>query len=448
MRKEELFNYVCKSVSEGIHIVNKEGRTLLYNDVMSELEGSRKKESSTIIKAMETGKPIVDNIEEWWNKDGKGITTINSAWPIFEDGKIVGAVEVARDVSRVRELIDDFVCVDSNVCKDGFEDMCTFDDIVGDSPRLSKAKEIGRMASRTSSNVLIIGESGTGKELFAEAIHNYSDRRNMPYIVENCAAIPANLLESLLFGTVKGAFTGAIDRIGLFQQADGGTLVLDEINSMPMSLQSKLLRVLQEGRFRPIGGEKEEEVNVRIIAITNKDPLELIRKGKLREDLFYRLSVVNLFIPPLRKRGKEDIDLLTEFFIKNISGELMKRDITISDEMMEYFYSYSWPGNVRELENIIEGAINLLNDGEKITLRHLPYYLKNDVKFLEGFPRDTKSNSIESIIEEDISLHDYLDCIEKEIVKEALDMADGNVTKAAKILKITRQSLQYKIDKK
>jgi arginine utilization regulatory protein len=304
------------------------------------------------------------------------------------------------------------------------------------------------MASRSSSNVLIIGESGTEKELFAEAIHNASDRRSRPYIVENCAAIPATLLESLLFGTAKGAFTGAIDRIGLFQQADGGTLVLDEINSMPMSLQSKLLRVLQEGRFRPIGGEKEEEVNVRIIAITNKDPLELIRKGKLREDLFYRLSVVNLFIPPLRKRGKEDIDLLTEFFIKNISGELMKRDITISDEMMEYFYSYSWPGNVRELENIIEGAINLLNDGEKITLRHLPYYLKNDVKFLEGFPRDTKSNSIESIIEEDISLHDYLDCIEKEIVKEALDMADGNVTKAAKILKITRQSLQYKIDKK
>ncbi len=473
MKKRELFELINKSIDEGIHIVDKEGRTLLYNEIMANLEGLKEEEvidrkllevmpslegESTLMKVMETGKPILNNPQIYFNRHGKEVNTINSTWPITNDGQVIGAVEVARDITKIKKMIEEMLSYGLNANGRYEEEqdieLFDFDDIIGKSPQILNAKELAKMVSQTDSNVFIIGESGTGKEMFAQSIHRCSDRKNGPYIVENCAALPATLLESLLFGTTKGAFTGAIDRPGLFQQADGGTLVLDEINSMPLSLQAKFLRAIQEKKFRPVGGEKEIKVDVRLIAITNEDPLKLIEEGKLREDLFFRLSVVNLFVPPLRDRGIEEVKLLTNYFIKNISENMGKKNIRLSEEAREFIYEYNWPGNVRELANAIEGAINLLGDGNEITFDLFPYYLRKDnqIEEIGSFNGFIKSdiNLIDHyniIKEESISLNQYLERIESDIIKDALSDVDDNISRAAKILKITRQGLQYKINK-
>lgn len=471
MKKRELFELINKSIDEGIHIVDLEGRTLLYNEIMANLEGLKVEEvmdrklldvlpslegESTLMSVMETGKPILKNPQIYFNKHGKEVNTINSTWPIMSSGQVMGAVEVARDITKIKKMIEEMLSYGVNTNgrheeEQEFE-MFDFDDIIGRSPQILNAKELAKMVSQTDSNIFIIGESGTGKEMFAQSIHRCSDRKNGPYIVENCAALPATLLESLLFGTNKGAFTGAIDRPGLFQQADGGTLVLDEINSMPLSLQAKFLRAIQEKRFRPVGGEKEIRVDVRLIAITNEDPLKLIEEGKLREDLFFRLSVVNLFVPPLRDRGKEEVKLLADYFIKDISKYMGKKDIILSKEAKEFIYKYHWPGNVRELANAIEGAINLLGDREEITFDLFPYYLRKDnqideMRVINGQGNVDLIDHYKIIKEESISLNQYLERIESDIISNALADVDENISSAAKILKITRQGLQYKINK-
>ena len=473
MKKRELFEIINKSIDEGIHIVDSEGKTLLYNETMANLEGLDAVEvidknlldvlpslegESTLMKVMETGKPILKNPQIYFNEYGKEVNTINSTWPIRKNGQVMGAVEVARDITKIKKMIEEMLSYGVNTNGRSEDDnefeMFDFDDIIGKSPQILNAKELARMVSQTDSNVFIIGESGTGKEMFAQSIHKSSDRKNKPYIVENCAALPATLLESLLFGTTKGAFTGAIDRPGLFQQADGGTLVLDEINSMPLSLQAKFLRAIQEKKFRPVGGEKETKVDVRLIAITNEDPLKLIEEGKLREDLFFRLSVVNLFVPPLRDRGKEEIKLLADYFIKNISKTMGKKNIKLSAEAEEFICEYNWPGNVREVANAIEGAINLLGDEEEITFDLFPYYLRKDNQIIEvkAFNRHSNIdidsiNHYKIIKEEAISLRQYLERIESNIISSALADEGENISRAAKVLSITRQGLQYKINK-
>lgn len=473
MKKQEMFDMINKFIDEGIHIVDSDGRTLLYNNIMANLEGLDEEEvmnkklldvlpslkgESTLMKVMETGSPITNNPQTYFTRYGKEVNTNNSTWPIVKNGQVVGALEVARDVTQVKNMIEEILNYGANSSNkygnNSKQRLFNFDDIIGKSLQIRNTKELSKMVSQTDSNVLIIGESGTGKEMFSQSIHNASNRRCKPYVVENCAALPATLLESLLFGTAKGAFTGAIDRQGLFEQADGGTLVLDEINSMPLSLQAKFLRAIQEKRFRPVGGEKEINVDVRLIAITNEDPLKLIEEGKLREDLFYRLSVVNLFVPPLRDRGAEEIMLLADYFIDDISKSMGKKDITMSKEAESFICKYHWPGNVRELANALEGAINLLNDGGEITLDLFPYYLRKEghIKEMHNFKNVHLSdiNKIEhynKIIEESISMNDYLSKIEMDIIESALADMDYNISRAAESLKITRQGLQYKMNK-
>jgi arginine utilization regulatory protein len=288
--------------------------------------------------------------------------------------------------------------------------------------------EQSKNIAKINSNVLIIGESGTGKELFSQSIHNLSRRKNKGYIAENCAAIPSNLLESILFGTKKGGFTGAENKEGLFKKAHGGTLVLDEINSMPLELQSKLLRVLETGKFRPIGGDIEEKVDVRIIAIANKDPLKLVKENKFREDLFYRLSVILPLV-------KYFINYYERIFNIKIKG--------ISKEAMDFIMDYHWPGNVRELKHVIEGAISLLDNNEEIKIDDFPYYI--NARTLEK-ETDIKPDK-EKIIKGDKKLDEHLEEIEKEIIKEVLRDNNYNITKSAQILGIKRQGLQYKIRK-
>lgn len=418
-------------------------------EVLPSLEGN-----STLLKVLKTGKAITMNYQTYFNKDGKKITTLNSTWPIKRDKEIIGAVEIAKDISNIEKMIDSLLYSinytdNNNKNYSNKTASYTFDDILGQSPEILNAKQIGYLASKTDSPVLIIGESGTGKELFAQSIHNASSRKNKPFIAENCAAIPENLLEGLLFGTSKGAFTGAINRSGLLEQAHGGTLLLDEINSMPLDLQAKFLRVLQESKFRPIGSTKEIKVDIRVISITSKDPIKLVKEGKLREDLFFRLSVVNIYLPPLRNR-QGDIEILKNHFIKTFEEKFNKKIAGIDDEVEEFFKTYTWPGNIRELEHILEGVFNIIQENETIKMEHLPYYVKRDYSNYrnnEYVNPDKSIFSLDLMKRKDLTLNEYLNSIEEELIIEALKLNDYNITKTAQYLGIKRQGLQYKLKK-
>ncbi|WP_353097725.1 sigma 54-interacting transcriptional regulator [Tissierella praeacuta] len=310
--------------------------------------------------------------------------------------------------------------------------------MTGDKNIIKLIEKVKRMA-RYESNVLIYGETGTGKEIFAQSIHNISSRRDKPFIAQNCAAIPENLLESILFGTEKGSFTGAIDKEGLFEQANGGTLLLDELNSLPIYLQAKLLRVLQEKYIRRVGGTVEKRINVRIIATVNEEPSKLIELDKLRQDLFFRLNTLYICIPPLRER-KKDIFLLMKQYVNQYSSIFNVKSLKLSKDVSNFFQSYEWSGNVRELINVIEYIMMTIDDGEEVKLNHLPYYL------LERLERDRIDEEF-SYKPVSGSYHDIIDDFERKIILEELIRCRWNVTKTAKMLNIKRQTLQNKIKK-
>ncbi len=313
-----------------------------------------------------------------------------------------------------------------------------FNDIIGESPSLKEAILLAQKVAHTSTPVLLMGESGTGKELFARAIHLSSPRSRGPFIALNCASIPDTLLESELFGYEKGAFTGAYEkRKGKLEIASGGTLFLDEIGEMPYPLQAKLLRVLEEKQFYPLGSTKPIKVDFRLITATNKDLELTVKEGNFREDLFYRINVFTIKLPPLRNRGNDIINL-AQFFIKKFSRELGKKPPVITDEVKEIFLKYPWKGNVRELQNVIERACIVADD--KISLSHLPpefveagIISENDYKQLEKF----------SLPPEGINL----DELEKKLITEALQKSNYNVSKAARLLGLSRPTLRYRIEK-
>ncbi|SES89052.1 sigma-54 interaction domain-containing protein [Anaerobranca gottschalkii] len=444
------FENILNSIDEGIHIVDKKGETIFYNPTMARMEGmeghqvlykdvlamfpSLTPETSTIHRVLKTKKPIYDQVQVYTNYKGQRIVTINTTVPLYNNGEFVGVLEISKDVTRLQELAEKIVDLQQQLYttkdKKGEGENFTFNNIIGESEKLKKIIEYGKRAAKTDSSVLIYGETGTGKELFAQSIHYASKRKNKPFIAQNCAALPESLLEGILFGTVKGSFTGAVDRPGLLQQADGGTLLLDEINSMGLDLQAKLLRVLQDKKVRPIGGTKEIPVDVRIIATTNTEPGESVRNNKIRQDLYYRLAVVNIEIPPLRER-RSDIILLTKYFIDKYKKQFNIKDVKISKEVMNLFYNYSWPGNVRELQHVIEGAINILPEDHIITIDILPKHLQQWA--------DTKPTPK--------TLPEILEKLEVEVITEKLKELNGNISKTAEELGISRQNLQYKLKK-
>jgi two-component system NtrC family response regulator len=306
-----------------------------------------------------------------------------------------------------------------------------FDNMIANSARMQEVLKLTIQVARSNATVLITGESGTGKELVARAIHYNSPRKEKPLITVNCPSIPENLIESELFGHVKGAFTGAInDRKGQFEQADGGSIFLDEIGDLRKDLQAKLLRVLQEKEFQSVGGSKTIRVDVRIIAATNRNLEQLIRDKNFREDLYYRLSVVPIMIAPLRDR-KEDIPFLVDFFInKYREGRIFK----ISGEAIKTLQNYEWPGNVRELENIIERMLALATNSQ-ITIANIPEHISG--RFYEP------SGTTISIPEEGIGL----ETIERLAIKEILQRTGGNRSKTARMLQIPRHVLLYRLKK-
>jgi two-component system, NtrC family, response regulator PilR len=291
-----------------------------------------------------------------------------------------------------------------------------------------------------SSRVLITGESGTGKELVARAIHEHSARSKNPFITINCGAFPETLLESELFGYVKGAFTGANEnRRGLFQAAHGGTLFMDEIGNMSVTMQVKLYRVLQEGKVRPIGSTEESDVDVRVIAATNKDLEEEIAEGRFREDLYYRLSVIPIHLPPLRER-REDIPLLAREFLERFSKSMNKQIDGIEPEGMRRLEVYDWPGNVRELENTIERAVALENS-RRISVDSLPDRVRN--YYQESVPHaEHNGNGIE-LPAEGLSLEDHIRKVERSYLLAALERSGGVRTRAADLLKMSYRSFRH-----
>jgi arginine utilization regulatory protein len=461
MKSETILHYAIEQalncIDEGLHVVDKEGKTIYYNNAIAEIDGlsreqvlnrkvsemfpSLNHDTSTLLKVLATGEAIYDAYQTYTNIKGEKVTTLNTTLPVVVNGQLVGAVEISKNITRIKQLSERILDLQqqiikkkSNPSQSGIR-LFGFSDIIGVSNKIRKSVALGKLASKTSSTVLIYGETGTGKELFAQSIHSDGIRKHQPFISQNCAALPESLLEGILFGTVKGGFTGAVDRPGLFEQADGGTLLLDEINSMGMGLQAKMLRVLQEGYIRRVGDTKEIPVDVRIIATTNIDPFEAVRHGSLRQDLFYRLNVVSMVIPPLRER-KEDIILLARSFLKHFSIKLNKEVSGISGEVERVLLNYSWPGNVRELKNTIESAMNLVSSGDELSIEHLPAHITEQPLNFSGYQENL-----------DTPLSEALENIEFSIIAKALQEAGGNITRTAASLGMTRQALQYKLKK-
>ncbi|MCL6477707.1 MAG: sigma-54 dependent transcriptional regulator [Peptococcaceae bacterium] len=306
--------------------------------------------------------------------------------------------------------------------------------MIGQSPAIKEVIRLIEKVANSNATVLITGESGTGKEVAAVAIHQNSPRRDYPFVPVNCAALPENLLESELFGHEKGAFTGAVARkLGRFELADKGTIFLDEITEMPLSMQVKLLRVLQEKTFERVGGTETFHVDVRIIAATNRDIASAIEKGQFREDLYYRLNVIHIHLPPLRER-KEDIPLLTNYFLEKLKPTYLVNKIT--DDSMKLLMNYNWPGNIRELQNVLERAA-IISHSNEITVDDLPKDIQQSVSIKSG------GETVINFPDSGISLEE----LEKELIIKALEKSKGNQTRAAQLLGITRSALLYRIQK-
>ncbi|MEH7634557.1 sigma 54-interacting transcriptional regulator [Bacillus pumilus] len=460
----DLYKQMLDLIDVGVHAIDENGHTVVYNKKMMEIESLKRSDvlhknvldffafqdemHSTLVQALRTGKQTVHAKQTYHNYNGKEITTINHTYPLVRDGLIQGAVEISNDVTKLERLIH------HNMKKKG-STRFTFDSIIGQSPAFLEVIEHAKRATRTSSYVLIVGETGTGKELFAQSIHNGSSRSSGPFITQNCAALPDNLIESLLFGTQKGAFTGAADQPGLFEQAQGGTLLLDEINSLNPHLQAKLLRVLQEKRVRRLGSTKEIAVDVRVIANMNEDPVDAIAGGRMRKDLFYRLGIVTLFIPPLSER-KEDIPTFVNHFIQKYNELFQMKVKTADEEVLALFKAYDWPGNVRELEHVIEAGMNMMMDEDELSMHHLPYHFR--FKQMESRPpAQLQTNSLQQTVaadtfvytspEQTTDFQTQMERFEKQYIVHYLEKMDDNISQTAKLLGMSRQSLQYRMKK-
>jgi len=444
--------------SDGVLVTNAKGVIVYYNQAMSRIDELHPDNAisckitdvydlddstSIVMQCLTKRKPIIDEPIYYRTRMGKFANTIHNVMPIFNKNKMVGAICFVRDYHSMADTI-------ASMPLPGKEQQfdissMTFERIIGEDPVFLDALNSARMAASTPSPVMLFGETGTGKELFARAIHNHSSRSREKYTPVNCAAIPENLLEGILFGTSKGAFTGAVNKAGLFERTTKGTIFLDEVNSMPVGLQSKILRSIQERKVRRVGDLREIEIDLKIISSVNRDPHIAIADGTLRSDLFYRLGVVFIHLIPLRERLR-DLELLVNHFIEKHNAMLYKKVSRISGEVMELFRIYNWPGNVRELEHVIEGAMNIVGADNVIEGKHLQTHFSNwSVKARPARPSrrwgDVPSKTHKTNLIKTKSEH------EENIVIKALLENRGNITKTAKALGISRQLLYYKIKK-
>lgn len=445
---KEILESIINTAYEWVVVVDTDAKIVLISDSYCEFLGVTREEAigrpvQEIIEntrmhiILKTGKSeIVDNIQRI-----KGNDMIANRFPIFQNGKVVGAVGkvIFRNTKEMNALAAKVsrLAIELEFYRNELERESTakyqFSQIIGETLIINEVKDLAKRAAKSHSTVLITGESGTGKELFAHAIHHASLRSHKPFIKINCAAIPENLLESELFGYAEGAFTGARKggKPGKFELANHGTLFLDEIGDMPLNMQTKLLRVLQEMEVERVGANQPIPIDVRIIAATNAKIEEAVDSGNFRQDLYYRLNIVRLDVPSLRQR-KDDIPLLIKRLLEKLNQEFGHLVSEVSEEAMDIFLQHDWPGNIRELENVLERAINVV-DGFKIETAHLPYYLMSKGR--------TKLSMAQ------LNLKEIMDDVEKEAIQQALTLADGNRYKAAELLGISKTSLYDKLKK-
>ncbi|OIK15397.1 sigma-54-dependent Fis family transcriptional regulator [Bacillus sp. MUM 116] len=454
----EVLTAILKSIDEGIHVVNTNGKTIFYNEVAAKHDGmdvkevlgkhvfdafpSLTEESSTLLKVIKTKKPIYNQTQVYVNLHGTRIDTINTTLPIFLEKEIIGAVEIAKDYSRMKLLAERLLDLQKGLNKSGKKKTVnqvkyTLDDLKTENETFNNMKNEAKKLAKSDAPILVYGESGTGKELFVQGIHYESRRSEGPFIAQNCAAIPESLLESILFGTAKGSYTGAVERKGLFELADGGTLFLDELHAMPVELQAKLLRVLEDGIVRRVGSAQNIPVDVRVIAAMNVHPSVALEEQKIRYDVYYRLNVFTFSLLPLRER-KEDIFFLTDHFIKSFNQKLQKNVKGLDGRLEQFFRDYAWPGNVRELKHTLEYMMNI-TDGYFLTNEDLPIMLRQ-----QAVTYKPKRIEVES---ETLSLRKNMEELEKQLIETALGQSGGNINQAAKLLEIPRQTLQYKLKK-
>jgi len=431
---EALFEAVLNTVSDAITVIDKNLKVLFQNEAVQKLYGV--KVGDTCYEAYRGRREpcenciILDVIKDGLPKralrdvrlpDGKILWMEVFAGPYRDkDGNIVGAVEVVRNVTEQMRLSETCTTLRREI-----ERQARFHNIVTQSKRMKAIFRLIERVASTTSSVLITGESGTGKELIARAVVFNSDRKDKPYVTINCGAIPENLLESELFGHVRGAFTGAVrDHQGLLEAADGGTLFLDEVGEIPPAAQVKLLRFLQEGESRRVGDTRVRKFDVRIIAATNRDLEEAVRDGSFREDLFFRLNVIPIFLPPLRER-KEDIPPLAAHLFQRLCDAHSRNVTGLSPEALKAFMNYSWPGNVREMENVIEYALHLTDEGNPIRPEQLPAKLASEAE-ASWSPGDF------------VSIEEY--------AKQSIDrlQSDHSEEQIAEILGISRKNLWEK----
>lgn len=451
-----ILDTLLEILEEGVHIVDPNGISICYNKAMANMEQVDAKDivgldyrecfqdidinDSTIYQVLHSKRPIMNKFQNYIGPTGKQINTVNATVPVLDyNNNTVAVVEVAQDITRLRNLNDKIMQLQEMITPGGKAKGIKkyhFSDLAGKDAEFTKCISRARKAAQYDVPVLIHGETGTGKELFAQSIHYGGMRADKPFLAQNCAALPENLLENILFGTSKGGFTGAVDRSGLFEQANGGTLFLDELNSMPLELQGKLLRVLQESYIRHVGGTKDIPVDVRIIASLNENPQELIEKGRLRIDLYYRLNVVNINIPSLRER-KSDIPYLAEMLLEKHCKNMGRKSLSLTRDTINVLMSYDYPGNVRELENIIVQALFLADDENFLSPE------------LINFPKIKKKSTQRSATDYQVgeALSDYMEKVEKDIILKTMDLCNGNVTHCASTLHLKRQTLQYKLMK-
>ena len=433
----EAYNYantIMNSLDIGILAVDFSGRIKLINYATCKMINLYKEEAigNNIFHLIEDGAELRSLLTRGKQFENKEVNiTVNGRAKKFllssnqsydKNQKVSGYIIILKDIKTVFKLVNQYV---------GMTAKYDFDMIIGKSPQLLQVKEYAKKVSKSPSTTLIQGESGTGKELLAQAIHNNSDRMHNSFVAINCGAIPNSLIESELFGYVEGAFTGARKGgySGKLALADKGTLFLDEIGEMPLHMQVHLLRFLQEGRITRLGDNKAVYLDVRIIAATNKDLKEEVRKGRFREDLYYRLSVIPIYLPPLRERSG-DVRLLMDYFLRNKAISLGKEIPKIKEILYEKLLTYDWPGNIRELENCIENIVNF--DGE--------------MSFEMDVDNFGNNQSQEAVHTQDFRLQS-LESIEKEAIRYCLQACNHNFSRAAKILGITRSTLYTKIKK-
>lgn len=434
---------ILNATQEGVQVVDSKGIVIYVNNAFKKITkvspenriGHSIFEVSpygALAEVVQTQKPVFGKLNTIQNTD---VEVISNASPIVVDGKVTGAVVVFRDISDIRKMAHSLEKSKEEIkyLKEEINQLAaakyTFHDMIGYSERFRSCVKIAQQAAENLSTILITGESGTGKELFAHSIHNYSYRSHKPFVKINCAAIPDTLLESELFGYEKGAFSGADkSRVGKFEIAQGGTIFLDEIGDMSISLQAKLLRVLQEKEVERLGSSYSRKIDVRIIAATNRKLHRLIDTGKFRQDLYYRLNVINIDVPPLRER-REDISQLAEFLLTKMNNKF-KKNCSLDNIAIGLLRSYNWPGNVRELENLLERVVFLADK---------PVIGK---EMLQSYFQTSANHELDDVIS--------LEEVEKRMIFKALDKYGRNLAgkkKAAEKLKISLATLYNKLDK-